>query len=128
VTTRCLRLTESITVPKHGAFTLTLRRTAEKGVRGAVGARLWPVARGCQQKPYRGAAMTPETNENLQALVDRASAAFEALTPEMQRAHREAQRASWVRAMTTRCEHGVLDFEQCPECRAVASIPTNKDI
>jgi hypothetical protein len=29
----------------------------------------------------------------------------------------EAQRQSWVRAMTTGCEHGVLDFEQCPDCR-----------
>lgn len=31
---------------------------------------------------------------------------------------REAQRQSFVRAMTTPCEHGVLDFEQCAECRA----------
>ena len=30
----------------------------------------------------------------------------------------EAQRASWVRGMTARCEHGELDFEQCPKCRA----------
>lgn len=29
----------------------------------------------------------------------------------------EAQRASWVRGMTARCEHGELDFEQCAECR-----------
>lgn len=28
----------------------------------------------------------------------------------------EAQRRSWVRGMTARCEHGELDFEQCPEC------------
>lgn len=33
----------------------------------------------------------------------------------------EEQRASWVRAFTTPCEHGVLDFEQCPDCRAEAS-------
>lgn len=30
----------------------------------------------------------------------------------------EAQRRSWVRGMTARCEHGDLDFEQCPHCRA----------
>jgi hypothetical protein len=29
----------------------------------------------------------------------------------------EAQRQSWVRGMTARCEHGELDFEQCPDCR-----------
>lgn len=28
----------------------------------------------------------------------------------------EMQRQSWVRGMTTRCEHGELDFEQCPKC------------
>ena len=32
-----------------------------------------------------------------------------------------AQRESWVRAMTTPCEHGVLDFEQCGECRGSAN-------
>lgn len=30
----------------------------------------------------------------------------------------EAQRQSWVRGMTARCEHGELDFEQCPACNA----------
>jgi hypothetical protein len=29
----------------------------------------------------------------------------------------EAQRQSWVRGMMARCEHGELDFEQCPKCR-----------
>jgi len=29
----------------------------------------------------------------------------------------KAQRESWVRAFTTPCEHGQLDFEQCGECR-----------
>ena len=33
----------------------------------------------------------------------------------------EAQRQSWVRGMTTPCEHGELDFEQCPQCRAKRS-------
>lgn len=29
----------------------------------------------------------------------------------------EAQRQSFVRGMTARCEHGELDFEQCAKCR-----------
>jgi hypothetical protein len=28
----------------------------------------------------------------------------------------EVQRQSWVRGMMARCEHGELDFEQCPKC------------
>jgi hypothetical protein len=28
----------------------------------------------------------------------------------------DAQRDSFVRAMSTPCEHGELDFEQCPDC------------
>jgi hypothetical protein len=35
---------------------------------------------------------------------------------EMTPAEIEAQRQSWVRGMTARCEHGEVDFEQCPEC------------
>jgi hypothetical protein len=30
---------------------------------------------------------------------------------------REAQRQSLVRAMLQPCEHGVLDFEDCGDCR-----------
>jgi hypothetical protein len=30
----------------------------------------------------------------------------------------EEQRASFVRGITARCEHGVADFEQCEQCRA----------
>lgn len=29
----------------------------------------------------------------------------------------EAQRQSFARGMSARCEHGELDFEQCPQCR-----------
>ncbi|WNV09936.1 hypothetical protein [Tardiphaga sp. 709] len=36
---------------------------------------------------------------------------------EMTPAEIKAQRASFVRGMTARCEHGELDFEQCPKCR-----------
>ena len=45
-----------------------------------------------------------------------AQARFDALRPEQQRAHREAQAASYARSLAP-CEHGVADFEQCPECR-----------
>ena len=37
---------------------------------------------------------------------------------ELERLELEAQRASWVKAMGP-CEHGVLDFEDCAECRKV---------
>lgn len=36
---------------------------------------------------------------------------------EMTPAEVEAQRQSWVRGMTARCEHGEIDFEQCQQCR-----------
>jgi len=42
---------------------------------------------------------------------------FNKLPPAERAAHLEAQRASWVRGMITPCEHGVLDFEDCGECR-----------
>jgi len=37
---------------------------------------------------------------------------------EMTEADTQAQRESWVKGMTTPCEHGVLDFETCADCRA----------
>lgn len=41
-------------------------------------------------------------------------ASIHTMTPE----EVEAQRQSWVRGMTTPCEHGELDFEQCGQCRS----------
>jgi hypothetical protein len=35
---------------------------------------------------------------------------------ELERRELEAQRESWVRAMGP-CEHGVLDWEECLDCR-----------
>jgi len=49
------------------------------------------------------------------------------MTPEQRKAHDEAQRASFVRGMTTPCEHGVLDFEQCAECRAALNEARDAD-
>lgn len=57
---------------------------------------------------------------DMQALANGAMARFNALPIEEQRAHRAAQRASFIRGMTTPCEHGVFDFEQCGDCRAGA--------
>jgi hypothetical protein len=54
---------------------------------------------------------------DLQDLLIEARKRVAAMTPEERRQMEEEQRASWVRAMTTGCDHGVLDFEQCPECR-----------
>lgn len=48
---------------------------------------------------------------------------FEARRHSMTPDEIEEQRRSWVRSMTYRCEHGIADFEQCPDCRA----RTNKE-
>lgn len=55
--------------------------------------------------------------QTLNELIDAAKKRYDALTPEQKREHDEAQRRSFVRGMTARCEHGVIDFEQCAECR-----------
>lgn len=39
------------------------------------------------------------------------------MTPKQREEMYARQRESFVRAMTARCEHGELDFEQCQECR-----------
>lgn len=64
------------------------------------------------------------TADELKALADAAHARVAAMSPEDQAAHWDAQRKSFVRAMTTPCEHGVLDFETCPHCRAAAAEPS----
>lgn len=58
--------------------------------------------------------MSPE----LGAAIERARKLVDAMTPPQRKAMIDAQRESWVRAFTTPCEHGMLDFEQCGECRA----------
>jgi len=74
---------------------------------------------------YKGAQYRLEANHpfyrintmiDLQARVAKAVAAYNALSPEEKAAHDEAQRQSWVRGMGP-CEHGVYDFETCPQCR-----------
>lgn len=60
------------------------------------------------------------TRPDLERRLRESVEAFKAMTPEQQAEMREAQRQSFIRAMTTPREHGVLDFEQCPDCRAKA--------
>lgn len=53
---------------------------------------------------------------DLQQMLADAVDRVKAMTPEEQTAMWRDQRESWVRGMTQGCEHGVLDFEQCPQC------------
>jgi hypothetical protein len=55
--------------------------------------------------------------QNLEQLLADAKARMAAMTPEELEHMREEQRKSFVRGMLARCEHGELDFEQCPKCR-----------
>jgi hypothetical protein len=57
---------------------------------------------------------------NFRKMLDEIEAHRASLPPEvrakLEADEREAQRQSWVRAMQP-CEHGVLDFEDCGDCR-----------
>lgn len=55
--------------------------------------------------------------EDLEQLIADARAKVAAMTPEQRELMMEAQKKSFVRGMMAGCEHGVLDFEQCPKCR-----------
>jgi len=54
---------------------------------------------------------------NIDDLLRKANERYDAMSPEQQEAMWKAQRQSWVRAFTTPCEHGSLDWESCPKCR-----------
>lgn len=54
----------------------------------------------------------------LEEQLERAKARVARMTPEELERMYEAQKQSFVRGMLARCEHGVLDFEQCGECRS----------
>lgn len=56
-------------------------------------------------------------SDDLARRVAEAVAWYNALSPAEKKAHDDAQRASWARGMGP-CEHGVYDFETCPDCRA----------
>jgi hypothetical protein len=57
-----------------------------------------------------------ERRPELDAVLKRARAAYNAMTPEEKREYDEAQRRSWGRGMAP-CEHGIRDWETCPNCR-----------
>lgn len=54
---------------------------------------------------------------DLEKLLKKAKDRVDAMSPEEHAHMMEEQKKSFVRAMTTPCEHGVLDFETCPKCR-----------
>lgn len=60
--------------------------------------------------------MKAMTEKSIDQLLVEAKAKYEALSPEEKTKADQAQKESFVRAMTTPCEHGVLDFEDCHEC------------
>jgi hypothetical protein len=62
-------------------------------------------------------AVSTPAADTLTNLLANAKARLAAMTEEESKAMWQAQKQSMVRAMTTGCEHGVLDFEDCPQCR-----------
>lgn len=58
--------------------------------------------------------------QTVREMLDAIEAKRAAMPPEeraeLERREQEAQRESWIRAMAP-CEHGVLDFEDCADCR-----------
>jgi len=63
-----------------------------------------------------------ERYSELDALLKRARAAYNAMTPEQKREQAEVQRRSWVRGMAP-CKHGIRDWETCPLCRGFYTEP-----
>ena len=61
--------------------------------------------------------MQVPVNKELEDLVAKSKEIVAKMTPEEREAMLQEQKKSFVRGMMTRCEHGVLDFEQCPKCR-----------
>ncbi|KDR87696.1 MULTISPECIES: hypothetical protein [Agrobacterium] len=53
-----------------------------------------------------------------QKLIDAAKDRVETMTQAEREEMYRRQRSNFVRAMTTPCEHGELDFEQCSMCRS----------
>lgn len=56
-------------------------------------------------------------SEELKALIERARAYVDAMSPAEYKDMIDAQRESFIRAMGP-CEHGDPDWETCPECLA----------
>lgn len=63
-------------------------------------------------------SLDPVLSNELDKLLEQAKQRMARMTPEDRRKMYEEQKRSFVKALNTPCEHGVLDFETCPECRA----------
>lgn len=61
-------------------------------------------------------AVRAPARPSLDELIARSKAMVAAMSPAEYAAMIEAQRQSWVRAMAP-CEHGISDWEDCPDCR-----------
>lgn len=57
--------------------------------------------------------------KTISMLLAEANARVAAMSLEEQEAMWKAQRESWVRGMAP-CEHGISDWEDCPDCRKAA--------
>lgn len=63
------------------------------------------------------ASLDPKMSNELDRLLEMAKQKMAQMSPEERKEMYEQQRQSFIRAFSTPCEHGELDFEQCPECR-----------
>lgn len=64
--------------------------------------------------------MPTEPNPELDALIVSAREFYENMSREQRAEMYEAQRQSWLRSCEP-CEHGVRDWETCPECGATVA-------
>ena len=64
-------------------------------------------------------SLDPVLSNELDKLLEQAKYHMARMSPEDRRAMYEEQKLSLARAFSTPCEHGELDFEQCPKCRGV---------
>ena len=71
----------------------------------------------CVKILYAALSPSPQPRLTLDELIAKSKADLAAMSEEERRAMWAAQRESFARGMSTPCEHGVLDFEQCPDCR-----------
>jgi hypothetical protein len=72
--------------------------------------------------------LTGKGGIDIEALVKASFERYDAMSPQEKAVHDKAQRESWVRGMSTPCEHGMLDFEQCGPCRATFGTVTGRRV
>lgn len=65
-------------------------------------------------------SLDPAMSTELDRLLEQVKQRLAEMSPQEREAMYHAQRESLVRAFSTPCEHGELDFETCPKCRAEA--------